>query len=215
MNRKALCFVIFATLICSVAMVNVVPARAVYYQTRVVPLSNHVVTEDASNVYNLPESGETVSWKDLWKAKLADSLYSTATSAGGGPATSYSYWLAFDHFGFAIPSGATILGIGIIILRYGTVASDRWVVDDTVKLFKGAGSVSDNRAKPGAWSQYPTYIIYGGTGDFWGLSWTPADINSPYFSAGFSVALWNLASSSMFKCTAYLEFLYVGVTYAY
>jgi hypothetical protein len=94
------------------------------------------------------------------------------------------------HFsGFSIPTGATITGIRVFLVRNrdATPPSTSVVTDQVVQLLRENAPVGDNKASYG-WpaSDTPVAVYYGGDGDLWGETWTPADINHAGF--GFRLA---------------------------
>ncbi len=103
-----------------------------------------------------------------------------------------SHYLMGTNFGFAIPPDATICGIEVTFDRSsssGIAGGDR-IRDNVVMLVKnGAVDVDgDNKAdKSSNWPTDDTNITYGSQFDLWGLTWTPADINSGNFGVALSV----------------------------
>jgi len=101
-----------------------------------------------------------------------------AHTNGNGDGVPNPNTLTISHYGFAIPTGATINGIKLEASRtaIGTVS------DKAVTLFKG--TAKDNGAWPAGPPDGP-YITttYGGPTDLWGTTWTAEDINALAFSA--------------------------------
>lgn len=106
-----------------------------------------------------------------------------ATAAGvsnGGPPT---VLLVGTDFDFAIPAGATINGIEVVIDRTSANAACR---DSLVSLYLGGAVVGDNKADVAVqWPASLTEKTYGGPADTWGVVLTANDVND----AGFGVAV--------------------------
>lgn len=108
-----------------------------------------------------------------------------ATSVPGNGAT--THYLKGNHFGFAIDSGATIIGIEVVINRYLGGVGTETVADSAVKIVKANGTVgSANKALAGNWSAVSSDAIYGGSADLWSEAWAPADINDVDFGVVMS-----------------------------
>jgi hypothetical protein len=128
---------------------------------------------------------QSVHWINPGNAATSDNAYATTINAlNPGQGT---HWLQATNFGFSIPSGATILGIQAeaeISADQGPIGHAGYLVDRTVKLIKGGVVVgTDHRGDD--WPTSDAYRVYGGAGDLWGATWTPADINA----ANFGIAL--------------------------
>lgn len=95
-----------------------------------------------------------------------------------------SYWLQATNFGFTIPTGATIDGIRVYIERQCNRASA--VKDASVKIVKAGTRQGTEKKKTTFWETVDTYILYGGSTDKWGLTWTPAQINASNFGVATS-----------------------------
>lgn len=76
-----------------------------------------------------------------------------------------------------VPTGSTILGYRVLFSRYDDADSDS-ILDLSVQLHHtGAGQTSENRARVAPWLLAES-AEYGGENDLWGLTLTPAQINS-------------------------------------
>lgn len=99
------------------------------------------------------------------------------------------------NFGFNIPSGATVTGIKVEIMKsnqfvrlnYSPTLGIFTVYDDIVSLIKGGVPGVDNKAKAGNWPGAPVYDAYGSQTDLWGDAWTPENINSSNFGVRLRV----------------------------
>jgi len=97
-----------------------------------------------------------------------------------------SEWLRLRSFGFSIPSGATIDGIRLNVLRRSHFLD---VYDQEIRLIKGGVAVGDDKSDTlTAWpiGDDFEYGQYGdGFDDLWGETWESSDINS----SGFGIVL--------------------------
>lgn len=102
-------------------------------------------------------------------------------------AAGYTPYLFFSDFNCVIPVGATIVGIKVTIPRFN--AGTGTVQDNSVRLVIGGVVVGTDEATAIDWSTAGYEVVtYGGPTDLWGLTPTPADINTNGLS-GFGVAV--------------------------
>ena len=97
-----------------------------------------------------------------------------------------SNYLVGSYFGFSIPTGATILGIQLSVLRaavYGLA------IDAEVRLVKAGTIQTTDRSRGGAWSTSFVTATYGGPTDLWGTTWAASDINSSGFGAAIAATV--------------------------
>lgn len=97
-----------------------------------------------------------------------------------------SYLAKAQGLGLSIPSGATITGLEVKIERWCGAGG---AVDACVQLLDANGDLQgDNKADTvTAWPGTESVATYGGTGDTWGVSLTPAMVNDPDFGVGLAV----------------------------
>lgn len=128
----------------------------------------------------------TLAWSNPGNAAASDDV--RATSPANVNQFQETHYLKATNFGFALPAGASILGITAEIERSeASTSSNGKIRDKKVRIVKG-GTVQSTQDKAATGTDWPTtdgYRSYGGSGDLWGVSWTQADINS----AGFGLAL--------------------------
>jgi hypothetical protein len=122
----------------------------------------------------------TLAWADPDNAKISDGLYATCTSAGGE-----SHYLKATEFGFAIPSGSTILGIQVDIQRGGFSAGG-FLTDAAVKIVRAGQIGVEDKALVSTWGAQ-AYVSYGGSSDLWDETWTAEDINADNFGVVLAV----------------------------
>ncbi len=109
--------------------------------------------------------------------------------------------MTFTKTGF-LPSGATP------VITVTTAGYTPALQDNTVQLLKLGSPVGSNKALGTIWGLPDTAIGYGSTSDFWGTTWTPADVNATNFGLRFAAK--NTGASSS---TATVDFISITVTY--
>jgi hypothetical protein len=92
------------------------------------------------------------------------------------------------NYGFAIPAGATILGIIVRVERRqnttaGGVSRAR---DQAVQIIKGGAVEPANRATATDYTAGDIIEAHGTATDLWGTTWADADINAANFGVDFS-----------------------------
>jgi len=145
-------------------------------------------------------TGSFNDWNNPTNAFTDDSSYADATQANAG-----SKYQSYHHFGFDIPVTATILGVEV---RYDHQESSVNDIDGGVKL---------RVTKPDTTYGEKDSLIYtikntntlGSNGDTWGLSLTPAEVNSDDFTA--DIGVYSYITKSM---TAFLYFMEVRIIYS-
>jgi hypothetical protein len=121
-------------------------------------------------------SGAGNTWSNPTNVQGApDGSYAASTGSGNTRA------LTATGYGFAIPVGATIVGIALSVTKLG----DGTVIRDlTVELLNGGTPAGSNYADTATdWPLPAGATSYGGPADLWGAAWTPADINLGSFGA--------------------------------
>ena len=140
----------------------------------------------------------TIAWTNPTNVEVQDGQYATAYNPSTPADTQY---LKATAFGFAIPSGATIDGIQLGVLR----ASDGPVTDNAVRLVKAGTVQSTDRSASDPWPA-SGWITYGGPTDLWGGTWAYSDINNSGFGAALSAV-------PVFETTAKVDFMQLTVYY--
>jgi hypothetical protein len=145
-------------------------------------------------------TGSNNQWTNAPQAYVSDDQYATASQSGLG-----SKWQSYHHFGFTVPSHATILGVEVALEHY----------EDTVDTADGRFYVrvvkpdTSYGEKEVTLSTSETTAIYGTISDLWGLSLSPSDINDDNFI--IDVGIESYAGKSI---AANLDHLEVKVTYS-
>ncbi len=130
-----------------------------------------------------PNLGATISagYTNSSSILSCSSTYATV----GGPQSSLGGRFYVTNFGFAIPSGATIAGVTAKIWHWDETGNGG-MVDNIVQLVKGGTVTGSNLASVSMWAAgSPEQFTYGGTGNLWGGTFTPADINAYNFGLTF------------------------------
>jgi hypothetical protein len=121
-------------------------------------------------------------WTNPTNAAASDD--SRATVSANSSKSLRAYAPALD----ALPDDGEVTGIKLEVERSNSGA--RGAADRVVKLSKdGTSVVGDDKADTS--TSYPgtdAYKVYGGDGDMWGTTWTPAELKAATFSALFSMA---------------------------
>lgn len=120
-----------------------------------------------------------------------------------------SRYLTAYNFGFAIPQNALIEGVTVDVL--GVPDANGAVRDCTIALRRDNlnNLWGDNMAQGAPWNVNNPQHSYGAGDDLWGLTWTPADVNSADF--GTYIKLQN--TSNQFH-TVNVDAVYITVTYS-
>ena len=143
-------------------------------------------------------------WTNPTNIEVQDGSWAVSTNG----VSQQSHWLEGTGFGFTIPTGATINGISVLI-RKSTGTASRYV-DGHVQLIKG-GVISGTDKADGvtSWPTSDTNFTYGGVGDLWGLTLTPADVNA----SNFGVAITALRNALGTTVQARVDFVSITVAY--
>lgn len=149
-------------------------------------------------------AGAGSSWTNPGNIVASDDARAAATIGSG--ATSNP--LEATTFGFAIPNGATILGIQIDVERSrmatGTVANTRL---DALKAGSATGTAKNDATD---WpASNDATASYGGAADLWGGAWSASDIND----ANFGVQLTMTAGAGA-TMTLRIDFIQITITYS-
>lgn len=116
-------------------------------------------------------------WVNPTNASSDNATYTTSSLLGND-----THYLKCLDGGFSIPAGATITGVVVEVDVRDTTGQ---VTDKVVSLVKGGTVSGDNKFDGAAWSAADTIHTYGTSTDLWGLSLTPADVNSSTFGVVF------------------------------
>ncbi|MFA6300726.1 MAG: immunoglobulin-like domain-containing protein [Candidatus Paceibacterota bacterium] len=149
--------------------------------------------------------GSGTAWVNPGYVVADDTNYATAILNLYGSSES----LNATNYGFSIPAGATIDGIQVSIMRKSSsLLAGNSIIDKSVRLIKNGSVVGDNKKNSTHWATSMTAVGYGGYGDLWGATWTPADINASNFGVAFSVE-----TESLLDRTASVDYVQMSVFY--
>jgi hypothetical protein len=133
---------------------------------------SQTITSNASTLTNTGSGGTGISWTITGGSTLPGTLLNLTSSM--------SQTLEAGGFDFsALPAGAVINGIEVIVSRGGMVRDNR------ISLVKGGSILATNLASSATWPFFGGNASYGSATGLWGTTWTPADLNS----SGFRVAI--------------------------
>ena len=122
----------------------------------------------------------SVAWGNVNDAVSSNDTYATNNIVG-----SQSNYLKSTNFGFALPLGATIVGIVAEFER-------KWnglfsgATDTSIRLVKNGTIQGDNKSAGAAWSATEAYVSFGGAADLWGLTPSRDDVNASDFGVVIS-----------------------------
>lgn len=148
-----------------------------------------------------------VVWGTPSNVAASDNAY--ATSAVTSSAASER--LHATNFGFAVPAGATIVGILVQVERSKTSTAAN--ISDALaasKIIKGGSMQGASKANLNDWTTGDLTVNYGGSSDLWGLAWTPADINAADFGFAIQASVFSGTST-----TARIDFIGITVYYRF
>jgi hypothetical protein len=140
-------------------------------------------------------------WNNAANVTSSDNSYADSTPGVGSETE-----MGGNTCGFAVPSYAKITGIAA---SYEVKASaEAGAVFYYAKLVSGTTPVASKEVY-----SFPatsdTVYTYGSSSDLWGLTWTPADINSDDF--GLAIRLW--CGGAYGQSTIYVDHMYLTVYY--
>lgn len=139
------------------------------------------------------------------QADLAASNDSRAVAANV-PVGNTKY-LDCTDFGFTIPESAVVTGVEVAIEH--NMSGPGTMSDETVQLLVGGSRSGDNKAAAGQWPTSDATATYGGAGDTWGNSLTPAICNA----SNFGVSIRGKNDSFGDNATARIDLVTMTVTY--
>lgn len=171
-------------------------------------ISIHQVSANSSGPNNSSNittwSGIDQPWVNESDAATSDNAYAEVTVES----FQTSDYLVLDNFGFSIPTGATITGIGVTVERQAS--TNARIADTYLSLLVGGSPSGSNLANTGApWGTAETSVDYGGSGNTWGNSLTASDVNDSSFGVVFM-----LQSTASKGAIGYVDNIRVTVFYS-
>lgn len=185
---------------------------AILFQQREGIVSSGTVLDQVSGSSDTQTSddsstGSPFAWGSTDNVEASDGNYAIAEVDPEG----WSQALVATNFGFNIPSGASIDGIVVSVER-NKLEELHTINDAEVNIVKGGVFGSENKASATEWTTTDEIATYGGVGNLWEESWTPADINASNFGFALSV------SANCLECgfvTARIDHISITVHYSY
>jgi len=148
-----------------------------------------------------------------WNRTNSDLVADDGTESSVQLASSnISHYLFCTNFGFAVPTGATIVGLEVQILRrvdnVGVTYPD--ITDYSIRLIRvGALITGDDKADVAVWGTAESWAYYGDDSDLWGATLTPAIVNDTTFGVAVSLD----ATGGITSAIAYIDQLIITITY--
>lgn len=146
--------------------------------------------------------GSSINWANPNRASGSDNLYARTTMTAG----EVSKYLLSRDYGFSIPLTATILGVVAEVEKSADVAGT--ITDASVRLWDGTVPMGNDHAILSGWITVDEVTTYGGPTDLWGLTLTPADVNSADF--GFLISATCVATPA----TAFIDNIFITIYYS-
>lgn len=149
----------------------------------------------------------TVAWTNPGNAKVpgGKTVAEAKNATKAEPIT--SNYLQATNLGFALPAAAVVKGIKVAAYRSKGLVTG--AVDAQVRIVKAGVIQAQDKSSAEGWPEVVAPKAYGGLGDLWGTTWTPADINN----AGFGAALAVTVSDGPTTTVAYVEGFLITVYY--
>jgi hypothetical protein len=175
----------------------------------VAQVSFFTVTNSPTNDTQQLYSGAGYAWSPTGNVYALDAAYASA-SPGSLNAGASKYLIA-NGYGFAIPAGATILGVKATVYaddnQLGGQASNV-----SVLLFSGTTSLGGTDLTTGATTAGSiTAENYGSSSNLWGLALTPSIINDTNF--GFGI-VYNMNANEKPATFVNVDYMPMSVTYS-
>lgn len=149
--------------------------------------------------------GGGANWTNPGRAVSSNDSYAT-TSVDG----TTSDPLQCVDFGFSIPLGSTVTGIEVFVERRSSSTGNGGSRDASLFLVKNGASVGANRATTTTYTTGDVSEGHGSSGDLWGTTWTPNDINAANFGTVFTATKPNSAGGAH---TVSVDHIYITVYY--
>ncbi len=150
-----------------------------------------VTVTSLQNVSGGTISSQGIPWTAPENAKASDDEAASVALAGPTRATNY---MVLTNFGFAIPAGAVIDGVGYEVERRADQLGA--VTDlDVRPLVLGRAVLSVQLASNAPWGNFDGVASYGGLGANFGVNWTAERVNDVGF--GVSFRAWSIVDASV------------------
>jgi len=137
--------------------------------------------------------GGAVAWVNPGNITAVDGVFATCTATAPSQNCNFLNGTMGAN-AFSVPAGSTINGIQVDISRFATIATD--ILESSVKALKGGVSVGTSQGTGTFLPTVQTTATYGGPGNLWGTTWTPADVNAGSFGVQFQDNITSQADSA-------------------
>jgi len=141
-----------------------------------------VIAQSARVATTAMSQSNSVAWANLDNVRVEDDMFARAAGVSGDEGTDV---LTATGFGFTLPASAVVHGVEVTVRRQTSSLADS-LRDSVVKLLSGGTTGGGNRALTTTWQRPFTNVVYGGTTDLWGQSWTAAQVNDPSFGVAMA-----------------------------
>ncbi len=149
---------------------------------------------------NISTTGATAgaggsAWQNPNRVFSANSSYTTvdAVISALGIITTTTDYLNVTNLGLTIPTTNTICGVVVTINRQNFTflsLGSSTTTDNSILLIKGGSRVGTDHAATGvSWPSSAGTASYGSSGDLWGTTLTPSDVNASNFGVAISAKL--------------------------
>lgn len=144
------------------------------------PLQLHAASQGpnfAGTATNVPDTTQT--WTNPGNATTSNDSRATVGLADiGDPDIDTSDFLKATNFGFSIPGGATLLGMGCEIEVSSITDASNDIKDAFVAAVIADVPLNIDRKNLTIWTASDVFLNHGGPGDLWGRTWTVAEANA-------------------------------------
>ena len=138
-----------------------------------------VVTASPSVVVDDARVG-SVAWTNLAGPKGAGGEAARATLSG----SAVTHWLLTTGYGFALPTGATVRGLVVTVVRSASFVDE--ITDYGCSVVKAGNPVGLPKLNLGPWPTSTQTLTYGSATNTWGQTWTAELVNATDFGAAFA-----------------------------
>lgn len=159
----------------------------------------------STNCTNDASIGTSTPWTSPGNAFSADGTFATVSVDG-----SFSNYVKCDHFGFSIPTNATITGITVTNNRKASGTGNGGVTDKAVRVIKGGSIGTTDASTATVWPLTQGSETHQPADPLWGQTWTPADINATTFGVAVSA---QKASAAGAAITASVDAITITIDY--
>lgn len=174
-----------------------------------------VGSKNADSFFSGDRAGSSFHWASPANAATEDGAEAVADVPATATLNVQTHYLRATDWDLGIPSDATITGIQLdvkcrALYNSSNTSGNMTTNDVSVRLYRGGAYVGSEKANAAEWLTGSSWRTYGGDGDLWGLSWTPADLNAIGFGAAVA-AQSTIASGFGITQDFYIDYIRVTV----